>query len=247
MSKDQLYDSLIANPFGFPNSEQRKAEALEQQAEAEKKGENVTSLSKTFKGTTVLMNSLFIGLAFIVTICLIYLVILCRKVMQTRCCKTFVKVMNSIERKLMFNSLLRAALETYLSLTIQMWYGWRSLRIDAGSDDRIEFLILLAMTIYCIGLPFTQHNFLWRNRNIVFRQSFQQSYGSLIQNISLLRVQSLAFSLVFLLRRLMFAYTICNIDINITFQVMAIDALSTSMLCYFICNRPMADGVNNFI
>ena len=130
-----------------------------------------------------------------------------------------------------------------------MWYGWRNLRIDASSnDEKIEFFILLAMTIYCVGLPFTQHNFLWRSRrNLVFRQSFQQSYGSLIQNISLLRVQSLAFSLVFLLRRLMFAYTICNIDINITFQVMSIDALSTAMLCYFITNRPMSDGVNNFI
>ncbi len=71
------------------------------------------------------MNLLFASMLVGVIVIAIMLVIFCRNFMKRRCCKPCVKIISSIERKLMFNSLLRAALETYLSLAIQMWYGWR--------------------------------------------------------------------------------------------------------------------------
>lgn len=52
----------------------------------------------------------------------------------------------------------------------------------------------------------------------------------------MLKVEAFAFTLVFLLRRLMFAYVICYFDLCLVFQVLAIDAMSTAMLCYYVAN-----------
>ena len=50
-----------------------------------------------------------------------------------------------------------------------------------------------------------------------------------------------------MVRRLLFAYTICHMDRDITVQIMILDFLSTFLLGYYLCCKPMVDGVNNFI
>ena len=60
-------------------------------------------------------------------------------------------------------------------------------------------------------------------------------------------MEALAFTFVFLMRRLAFAYTICHIDRNITIQVFILDCMSTCVLCYYLSVRPMENAINNFV
>ena len=53
----------------------------------------------------------------------------------------------------MYNSVIRAVLETYLAVCIQMLYGWRNTRVESGVLARVNFLFLLALTIYCTVFP----------------------------------------------------------------------------------------------
>ena len=149
---------------------------------------------------------------------LIALVILCRMIIVKRCPQSVVRVLISVERKLIFNSVLRAMLESYLQMAILMLYGWRNRRVTPDTQSRIDFLILLALTIYITAFPFLQFRFLNSRRERVQNdQALAQSYGSLYQNIEVSKYTALAFTLAFLLRRLAFAYTICHIDRTITF------------------------------
>ena len=156
--------------------------------------------------------------AVIFVVSLIALVILCRMIIVKRCPQSVVRVLISVERKLIFNSVLRAMLESYLQMAILMLYGWRNRRVTPDTQSRIDFLILLALTIYITAFPFLQFRFLNSRRERVQNdQALAQSYGSLYQNIEVSKYTALAFTLAFLLRRLAFAYTICHIDRTITF------------------------------
>ena len=71
-------------------------------------------MSKQFEGTNLIMNVLFLCLAVSLLLTVLMLVVLCRNLLVTRCFKPVVSLIHTIERKLMYNSFLRAALETYL-------------------------------------------------------------------------------------------------------------------------------------
>ena len=60
------------------------------------------------------MNVLFISIAVSLLLTVLILVVSCRNLLVTRCCRQVVSLVHKIERKLMYNSFLRAALETYL-------------------------------------------------------------------------------------------------------------------------------------
>ena len=75
------------------------------------------------------MNALLILIAVIFLSLLIILLALCRLVMLSRCHRKVVNEIRKIENKLMFNSVLRAMLESFLHVSIIMWYGWRSRRV----------------------------------------------------------------------------------------------------------------------
>jgi len=64
------------------------------------------------------MNILFVSLAILALGVLIVLLVLCRMLILKKCCRPVVSLFMMLERKLMLNSVLRAMLETYLSLAI---------------------------------------------------------------------------------------------------------------------------------
>ena len=147
----------------------------------------------------------------------------------------------------MMNAVLRALLESYLQISIQMWIGWQIANLPPTLEARINFLIVIVLTAFCLIFPFGQHRFLFKHQNFIKSEEFQQRYGSLTQNVELSRFEGLAFSFYFLVRRLTFAYTIVYLNRSIVIQVLAIDALSTGLLAYFFMGRPMVDKLNNFI
>ena len=93
----------------------------------------------------------------------------------------------TIERKLMFNAILRAVLESYFALSLSMWYAWR----NARADPRAEFLVNLAITAFCFLFPIWQHQFLSENLKLgclkikIFRQiASKKSNSELLKSFS---------------------------------------------------------------
>ena len=59
----------------------------------------------------------------------------------------------------MYNSLLRAALESYFLVSIGTIYGVRHGKLE-DSEERVTFAITLAVLTYLIVFPISQHLFL---------------------------------------------------------------------------------------
>ena len=157
--KKVMYDSLIAKPF---NLDQEVDESERPQEDLQKENEDLSSLNQSF-GSSVLKNALFIIVTLVFLAVLIRLVILCRQVMLKRCFKPIVSLVRICEQKLMFNAIIRAVLESYLGVCIQMWYGWRGPQAVTDLLSKINLLLLVAMTIYCLVIPVWQFRFLQRN------------------------------------------------------------------------------------
>ena len=162
-------------------------------------------------------NVLLILLAVIFLFALIALVLLCRTVLLRRCNRKVIGIVRAIESKLMFNAVFRSLLESYLQIVIIMWYGWRNRRVNDTLESRIDFLLALLITIYCFAFPVLQHRFLAaRVDRAGLDASLDSRYGSLYTNVKILSLNSIGFTMVFLTRRLAFAYTICHMDRSIT-------------------------------
>ena len=69
-----------------------------------------------------LLTKMFLTIAaFIAVVIIIFLVMTCRQLVLTKCCRPFQQLMELLERKLIFNSILRACLETYLLVCIAVF------------------------------------------------------------------------------------------------------------------------------
>ena len=106
------------------------------------------------------MNVLFFVIVLLVASLLIGLLILCKRFLVKRCCNPVANLILSLERKLMFNSILRATLESYFLLAVQMWYAWRGAHVTHSTLSLINFFTVLAMTAYCLIFPFFVHKLL---------------------------------------------------------------------------------------
>ena len=66
-------------------------------------------------------------------------------------------------------------------------------------------------------------------------------------NVDYFNEHALAFTPLFLMRRLLFAAVIAYLDVNIVLQVLLADILSTLLLVFYITIKPMYDKINNAI
>ena len=138
LPKEDLYDTLIANPFDLDTYEERQKRSDDSRikkaaADGEEGGGEPNSLSDSFSGTDAIMNVLFIVIALIFIGLLIGVVYLIRHYLLKYCCRPGARIILSFERKLMFNTVLRGLLESYFLLSVQMWYAWRSLQVEHTS------------------------------------------------------------------------------------------------------------------
>ena len=73
-----------------------------------------------------MLAQILLLLFFIVVVgVLIGLIIACKKYILPKCCNCFKKVVTKIENKLMYNSILRALMQTFLMTNISMWITFR--------------------------------------------------------------------------------------------------------------------------
>ena len=176
LPKEDLYDTLIANPFDLDTYEERQKRSEDSRikkaaADGEGGGEP-SSLGDSFSGTDAIMNILFIVVALIFIGLLIGVVYLIRHYLLKYCCRPGARIILSFERKLMFNTVLRGLLESYFLLSVQMWYAWRSIHVEHTSQSVINFITVLLMTAYCFAFPLFSHNFLFKRRKDMKDEEF---------------------------------------------------------------------------
>lgn len=195
------------------------------------------------------MNFVFALVLFAVFALLIFLVIMCRLAAKKCCCRTLYGLFLRIERKVYLNAILRACLETYFATCINLAVQSNQMRAFT-SEERIDVVALFLTACFCFGFPYYAWDWIYRTyfEDRLELEATRQAFDSLYLNIDVGKgPQALAFSLVFLLRRLLFAFVIGKLVSNIVPQILAVDALSMVLLAYYVNVRPMVDRLNNFI
>ena len=147
----------------------------------DKDNEDDSGLEKAFKGTNLALNVFLLILLALMLLILIILVRLVRNMIMTRCSRPIVKAVKFIEGRLMFNSLLRALLESYLNLAIAVCYSLGKLASNFGTNW-IEFGLTLTLLIHVVGFPIFTTLFLRNRFDRLGSEQYKLRVGSLYQN-----------------------------------------------------------------
>ena len=138
----------------------------------------------------------------------------------------------------MFNSILRACMQTYLTTCISLLFSLKVTTIE--SKEGIVSLTLALLTLcYIIGCPIFSKIFLYRKKDKLPQPDFKLRYDSLYQNIDYYKTQALLSTSWFFVRRFLFAGLIVYCTSSIVLQIFLADVLCTCMLVFFITVRPM--------
>lgn len=183
--------------------------------------------------------------AIIVVLLLILLLLFCRKKILPKCPSAIQNLVKMIEGKLMFNSIIRALMQTYLQNCLIMWTTIAAFE-SSTTQKKVETFVALALLAFSVALPIWSQKFLKRHKDDVQTTAFKQKYDSLYQNVNYHDLRALAYTSFFLGRRLFFAFVIC-VGPHLVLQIALIDLASTVLLNYFTSILPMVDKVNNFI
>ena len=256
VEKEQLYDWIVVPIFGTSTSQEKLveegvvAEPIEISAEttdleqllepmtAEDAAEETEAVEESylntfFQGSNLLMNILLIAIVLIFFTCIITLVVMCRRFIQTRCCNCAKKGLRKIESKLMFNSVLRAVLEAYFTFAIATWYQLKTASFE-DSESTTNFFLSLAFLSALILFPILQHCFLVKHQPNLEKEEMVDKYGSLYQNVKTEKTHFLRFTLYFCLRRLAFAFVISFLQESVVLQILVADFSVLGMLAFYI-------------
>ena len=179
--KDVLYDKIITPIFGSSNQSETSEKVPEEPTEKED-GEETSAasqgLEELFNGENFLQSILvslilFMALA-LCTVCLFY----CRRSIMSKCWSPVKKLAKAIERKLMYNSVLRGLLEVYLMTAISMFNGLNAVSTYT-IEEKISYLLALATAILCFYFPCWAFSFVRRNQHKLGKETFQRRYDSL--------------------------------------------------------------------
>ena len=111
LDKEALQDSFLASMFSEADEEQEA-------------NENDSAVAEYFKGSSSLMQVFQIIVGVLVIGLLIILLVFCDRKVLPKCCPCFRKLIDFVKSRIMFNSLLRALLQTFLLTCISMWYAF---------------------------------------------------------------------------------------------------------------------------
>lgn len=208
--------------------------------------EEASYLDSTYAGTTLIMNILLVILVLILFGLLITCLVFVRRCINNRCCDCFKKIVRKLESKLMFNSVLRAMLESYFLVCISTLFGLYNAKFS-DSEYATTFGIGLLMLAYLILFPILQHKFLMKKFEKLGEETYHDKYGSIYMNVDHGRRHSLRFTLYFCIRRLTFALAIILLKGCLVAQILVADFAVLSMIIFYVSNMPMSDRFNNFI
>lgn len=107
----------------------------------------------------------------------------------------------------MFNSLLRAVMQTYFFITISMWNSFRNTQVD--SSEGITNLITAILSLFAVVFfAWFSYRFLKKNLLNLPKSAFKAKYDSLYQNLDYYKIGALPNTFWFLSRRLAFSAVI---------------------------------------
>ena len=116
-------------------------------------------MNSRYTGTNQIMNILLVFVVIIFLIILISLLLFSRKLCFKHCCKCGQWFLSYLKGILIFNSVIRGLLESYLLLSISTFYQVTKVNF-ATTEDKIDFAVVILSIIYCIGFPVLAHKFL---------------------------------------------------------------------------------------
>lgn len=105
----------------------------------------------------------------------------------------------------------------------------------------------MAILLFALAFPFFSYTFLKKRQTLTREAQFKMKYDSLYQNVDYYKLKALAFTSLFLARRLLFAFVLVFCAVSIVLQVFLADILSTLLLAFYLSVWPMWDSVNNCI
>ena len=199
----------------------------------------------SFAGSTLIMNILIIIIAIIFFTLLIILLLLCRRLIMTKCCQCVKDLLRKLEGKLMFNSVLRACLESYYLVSISTLYGLANASLGS-SEELTTFAIGIGTVSYLVLFPILQYRFLLKKQASLGEDTVKEKYESLYQNVDYYKKRALRFTLYFCMRRFAFAAIINFLGKSLVSQILAADFAVLGMLSFYL-GLPMSNRINNFI
>ena len=103
-------------------------------------------------------------LSVLIGLTLIAILVQCKRKVLPRCCGCFQKLVNLILAKLMFNSVLRALMQTYFASCIALGYGFAVTNFEE-SDGIFDFCLALVTLCAFLAFPIFSWKFLTRKKD----------------------------------------------------------------------------------
>jgi len=186
-------------------------------------------------------NIFLIVLSLIFLALLIGLVLLIRKVCYHRLPEKVQKALNSLKHKLMFNSILRYLLQTYLTLGVSSFISLSYSTAGTGYASGIALLIFLVISPICVIC------ILWRQKHPLAHPFYKVRMGSLYLDVDTVdKPFALLFTPLFCVRRFVFAL-IAVVSENHLVQLFVTIYASLVLIFFYVTVWPMNDKVNNLM
>ena len=146
----------------------------------------------------------------------------------------------------MFNSILRALMQTYLLNSIAMWRSFKETNFDS-SEKIVDFILAILFLAAYIAFPICTYKFLKKNNEKLPDPKFKVKYDSIYQNVDYHKERALPSTTLFLGRRIIFAFVIIFCGVSIVLQVFLADILCTLLLAYYFTVMPLISGLANAV
>jgi len=146
----------------------------------------------------------------------------------------------------MFNSIFRAAIQSYLSTAISTFLAFHAFKSETTAD-KLRAFVTIPMVFLVFYFPYFSY---WCQRTFITElhlKQTKQSFGSLYTNIDYYKLRALSFTMLFLYRRLAFAWAVVYATDSLVYQMTVTLYSSLAMMIYLACNLPMMDTFTNVV
>ena len=122
--------------------------------------------------SSIITNILTFLLILFLVVLLIILILFCKRVITPRCPSFFRDIVTVIERKLFWNSVLRACLETYFMTCVAFSVSLGRIQ-TYDSEGKAELFVWLLTGSFCIGFPFLIFRLLFNRQEKLFERRYR--------------------------------------------------------------------------
>ena len=237
LEHDYIEEHILEPIFGNQERDLARVEKVDNDTEQVQQQEDKPSL----------LSKIFLILAILLLfLMLISILIFCRKKVYPKCCKCFKKLVIVVQAKLMFNSILRALIQTYLANSLAVLVSFKSTNFNS-SMGITDFVAACLLIIVLLAYPIWIYKFVLKRKLELSEPEMRKKFDSVYQNVDVEKTKALSHTSFFLWRRILFAVVIVYGYSSIVLQVFIADILSTLLLAFYLAVRPMVDDLNNLV